>query len=208
MPVDEDYAIRHAKAKVRAKVLDARRALPPETLAERDVARYQRISRRLQALQPRCVALYVSRDEEPGTLDLLWDLAEAGVEVLLPVLKTLAPPTVQAKGGGVPAWARWHGEELGKPVLGIPQPTSAPETPEILRLADVIVLPGIAGTTDGARLGLGGGWYDRALTFARPHTPRWLLLNDSEVMTEVPIEPHDLKVTHIITESRWIDCIQ
>jgi 5-formyltetrahydrofolate cyclo-ligase len=171
-------------------------------MAERDAARYQRLFHRLQAIQPRYVAAYVSRDEEPGTLDLLWDLAEVGVEVLLPALSD-KPGAL-----GSPAWARWRGEELGTPVLGIPQPTSPTEGPDLLRLADVIVLPGIAGTTAGARLGLGGGWYDRALIYAQPATPRWLLLNDSEVLPQVPTESHDLKVTSIITESRWIDCVR
>ncbi|MDR0847716.1 MAG: 5-formyltetrahydrofolate cyclo-ligase [Propionibacteriaceae bacterium] len=200
--MDVNLALGRAKVEVRASIQGQRLALSEEARAERDAARCARILRRLRALRPRCVAAYVSREDEPGTLDVLWELAEAEVEVLLP--KMSSGPNAMTS----PAWAWWHGEELTDSVLGIPQPTSPPLASDALARADVVLVPGLVGTVAGERLGRGGGWYDRALVFARPEAQRWLLLNDSEVLPEVPTEAHDLKVTSIITESRWIDCAQ
>jgi len=53
---------------------------------------------------------------------------------------------------------------------------------------------------DGTRLGMGGGWYDRALHHRRPGTPVWALANSDEVLPRLPHEPHDLPVDAVITE--------
>jgi 5-formyltetrahydrofolate cyclo-ligase len=86
---------------------------------------------------------------------------------------------------------------------GIPTP-STKGTPDVLSQADVIIMPGLAGTLSGARLGTGGGWYDQALLHANPKTPRWLLLNDDEVVDALPQDIWDQPVTDLVTEKRWI----
>ena len=68
------------------------------------------------------------------------------------------------------------------------------------------MVPGLLGTPSGRRLGRGGGWYDRALVHASPEARVWLLLNDDEVVDEVPSEPHDLPVTALVTPTRWVAC--
>ena len=84
-------------------------------------------------------------------------------------------------------------------------PESVVESAEIGE-AEVIIVPGLAGTAQGVRLGQGGGWYDRTLMDANPRAPRWILLNDCEVLPHIPRDPWDQTVTAIITEDRWIDC--
>ena len=111
----------------------------------------------------RCVSVYASRVTEPGTGPLLEALAARGVRVLLPVL-----------GSGLQRdWAEYAGpDDLRERAPGRPPEPGGPTLgAAALADADVVIAPALAVDTTGARLGQGGGWYDRALEHLRPGAP-------------------------------------
>ena len=55
-------------------------------------------------------------------------------------------------------------------------------------------------TPDGYRLGVGGGWYDRALQHRGKHQTVLAWAREAEVVPAVPREPHDLPVDGYVTE--------
>ena len=174
------------KGALRAWINGRRAALTAEELASRDSRRNQRL---LDALtDPGVIALYASRPGEPGTLDLIDELAARDWRVLLPKLRR------------EPDWA-WASEGLKPGWANIPQPVAAGLGADALALADVVVVPCLAVAFDGTRLGTGGGWYDRALHHRRPQSPLWALAHADEILPELPREPHDLPVEAVITES-------
>jgi 5-formyltetrahydrofolate cyclo-ligase len=69
--------------------------------------------------------------------------------------------------------------------------------------ADVVLVPGLAVSPTGDRLGLGGGCYDRALGRVPVGTPVVILLYDGEVGLDVPVDPHDRPVTAAATPSGY-----
>lgn len=77
------------------------------------------------------------------------------------------------------------------------------ETKEVLpKDIDLLIVPGIAFTRKGYRLGVGGGYYDR---FLQNYHQRTLSLAFSvQLVNELPIENHDLPVKKIITEEEVI----
>lgn len=74
--------------------------------------------------------------------------------------------------------------------------------PPDARLIDVIVVPGLAFTVDGRRLGQGGGWYDRFLPGLRDHCPMIGVAFEVQIVDELPTEPHDVTLDVVVTEHR------
>ena len=69
---------------------------------------------------------------------------------------------------------------------------------------DLVVVPGIAFDSTGNRLGHGHGFYDRIL--AHFGKKAIALAYEDQILENVPIVNHDMKVNKIITEKRTIDC--
>jgi 5-formyltetrahydrofolate cyclo-ligase len=138
------------------------------------------------------VAAYVSVGSEPGTGPLLAGLRAAGKRVVLPVL--LADNDLD--------WAVYGGpESLRAARLGLLQPSGTTLGTEAVATADVVLVPGLAVSRAGIRLGRGGGSYDRALGRVPVGTFTCVLLYDDEVGLEVPVEAHDRPVLFAATPS-------
>jgi 5-formyltetrahydrofolate cyclo-ligase len=83
--------------------------------------------------------------------------------------------------------------------LALPEFDAAPAVP--LADLEVLLVPGLAFTRAGIRLGRGGGHYDRLLAERGPGT--WVLgvCFEIQVVAELPFEAHDCKVDAVVTES-------
>ena len=141
------------------------------------------------------VACYASIGDEPTTWALIEALRAGGVRVLLPVLA----------GRRTPAWA-WHTgpEALRRGFLGIPEPTGPALGPDALRETSFVWASALLAAPDGVRLGTGGGWYDRALTYTAPAARVGVLLDDDEVVDALPCDPWDHRVDVLVTPSRTL----
>ncbi len=197
---DEGREVAETKDEFRALLRAARTARSPRRRAEAADALVQ-VLLTLPALEgARTVAAYSARPTEPGTLPVLEALSARGVGVLLPVL-----------GAGLQReWARYAGpDDLLQRAPGRPPEPSGPSLgAEGLAEADLILAPALAVDTAGARLGQGGGWYDRALQHARPGVPVVAVVFAEEVydasLRPVPREPHDRTVDMVLTPERWL----
>jgi 5-formyltetrahydrofolate cyclo-ligase len=69
---------------------------------------------------------------------------------------------------------------------------------------DLVIVPGVGFDRDHNRLGYGGGFYDRLLTSIPVGVPRIALAFDLQVISEIPVSGHDLKIDILITESQII----
>jgi 5-formyltetrahydrofolate cyclo-ligase len=136
------------------------------------------------------VAAYVSVGSEPGTGLLLDTLVAAGKRVLVPVVL----PDLDLD------WTRYSGrDDLAPAVRGLLEPTGPRLGVDAIGAADVVLVPGLAVSPSGERLGQGGGCYDRALTRVTPGTPVAVLLYDDEVGLALPTAPHDVRVGFALT---------
>jgi 5-formyltetrahydrofolate cyclo-ligase len=77
---------------------------------------------------------------------------------------------------------------------------------EALGTIDFVLLPGVAFARDGARLGYGGGFYDRLLAHL-PDKPALVAgAFAMQVVDEIPQEATDRKVSWLVTERETIRC--
>ena len=178
-----------AKAVLRDRVL-TRRGQRPE--AERRVAAAAVTAALLTGLAGvRTFAAYVPEETEPGYGRLPAAYTQLGARVLLPVV----PPE-----GRELAWAVDTGR-LAPGRFGLLEPVGPRLGQTAVGTADVVVVPALAVSRDGVRLGRGGGYYDRALQHVRPGAVLVAVVFDDELLDELPDEPHDQRVTAIVTPS-------
>lgn len=95
-------------------------------------------------------------------------------------------------------------DELHKGMYGIYEPDASLPRPEINN-STLCILPGLAFTADGLRLGYGGGYYDRFLAeYSHIHTMAFAY---EELITEnLPAMQHDIRADYILTPERMIFC--
>ena len=177
------------KDELRDFFLSRRRARPA---AERAAAAHAVAAALLLGLQGvRTLAAFVPDQDEPGSGALPAAYAELGVPVLLPVI----PST-----GRILDWAAYTGElEPGR--FGLSHPVGPWLGPAAIAAADAVVVPALAVDHFGFRLGRGGGYYDRALVYARPDAVLVATVFDDEQVAELPREVHDRPVRAVVTPS-------
>ena len=175
----------------------------PSPIPVRNRAEAEGIARQIRALassmgEVTLPALFVPTPLEPD-MSLTLGLFE---RALLPVLLDEAGAPL-----GAPRWGLWEAGQalvtLGRPPA---QPVGEARGAESLKEADLIVIPALAASVDGTRLGQGGGWYDRALMHRSPTTPVVAVIFDDEVVEAglIPAEPHDVPVDAIVTPTQTI----
>lgn len=175
----------------------------PSPIPVRNHAEAEGIARQIRALassmgEVTLPALFAPTPLEPD-MSLTLGLFE---RALLPVLLDEAGAPL-----GAPRWGLWEAGQalvtLGRPPA---QPVGEARGAESLKEADLIVIPALAASVDGTRLGQGGGWYDRALMHRSPTTPVVAVIFDDEVVEAglIPAEPHDVPVDAIVTPTQTI----
>lgn len=141
------------------------------------------------------ILLYVSVGSEAETSYLTDMLIQAGKKVAMPKCSENGIMTFHIIGSR---------KDLQPGKYNIPEP--CPKCP-IAELTEktVCIVPGLAFTEEGGRLGYGGGYYDR-FTAAFPELFTIGLTFEELIVPELPILPHDLRVNAIATEERMVLC--
>ena len=191
--MQEDPSLQLAKHNLRATLLDERMAVSPERRRLLD----QQICARLIGFlseQPgdRVSAFWPFRGE-PGLVPALEVLHEAGRRVCLPVL---AESGMQFRS--------WHPDAgLMANRFGIlePQQGALVEPAEL----DWVLMPLVAFSPNGIRLGMGSGYYDRTFAFCRqlPAGAGPVLVGVAYSLQEVdslPAQSWDVPLDAVITE--------
>jgi len=119
----------------------------------------------------------------------------------LTLKKVVALPRFSKETGGYVACQVQNPlQDIAAGPFGIREPVgSCRELP--LKL-DLILVPGVAFDCHGRRLGRGKGYYDRLLAAVDGTTCG--VAFDEQVVSEVPVEPHDVLLSCILTPTRWL----
>jgi len=128
------------------------------------------------------VMAFVGCKGEPDTDPLFARLAADGKRLLLPRVED--GKLVVCDGTGQMAVSRF----------GVSEPTG-PSLP--LSEVGFVIVPGLAFTADGVRLGYGAGFYDRFLP--QLSVPNAGVCFTEQLVDELPTEPHDVRVQQVVS---------
>ena len=130
------------------------------------------------------LALFAPTPTEPD-LDLLWDLD-------LPASHLVSYP--RCEGGTLSFRPVSALSELVPGRFGIREPVAGPALAQL----DLIVVPGLAFTAEGSRLGRGAGFYDRFLSTIPATTVKIGVCFEFQRVSEIPQESHDVKMDAVV----------
>jgi len=116
--------------------------------------------------------------------------------------RSLAYPAIEQRGETLQMIFRQvdaDSQLLSVPSYGIMQPNE--DCPEVA--PELILTPLVACSRNGARLGQGGGFYDRI--FARfPNAQRIGIAWPCQIFDPLPMESHDVSLHAVVTPQEWI----
>ena len=183
-----------SKKALRQQIECWRRGLSPLQIATQGHLVFQQLQNLPFWHASNCVALYASQPFEVPTFGLMEALFNAHKQVCLPGADFEKPAL---------AFVRSLGDlEAGRHGICCPKACCPPAA-----LADIglIVVPALAFANNGARLGRGGGFYDRLLAHPDMKALRVGLCFDECLMQSLPEEAHDERVHWVVTDRQ---CIQ
>lgn len=144
------------------------------------------------------VLIYASFGSEINTWDMAKTLLYRNVRLAYPLCGKNSEMTFHV----VSSLEQLTIKPYGK--FGIHEPDASFPKPAITEKS-VCILPGLAFTEEGGRLGYGGGFYDRFLA-ANKKIHKIALSYEKLIVPELPLLPHDIRTDIIITEERTVFC--
>ena len=188
------------KSGIRCAMKARRRALAADEKAAADAVVCERLRTRrdiVEMIDPLdCavpLAVYLAAPDEIDIDPYIEHLLRAGVEVVAPRWNGETYEIARLKG--------LDAKSLRRGPMGIREPVDA----DIVRPRDVHVwiVPGLAFTRGGRRLGYGGGWYDRFLASAPKGAVKIGVAYSFQIVDDLPAEPHDIPLTDIVAGGAW-----
>jgi 5-formyltetrahydrofolate cyclo-ligase len=182
------------KSSLRAEARRSLAALSPDARASASAKIFRRIEALPEWAAAGAVASYVAQPSEPDLSALLRNAAA----------RTFCFPRIS---GDSLEFHRCHSVELLRPgpwKLLEPDPQYCPIVP--VAEIDLILIPGLAFTRAGMRLGRGGGFYDRFLARVHPRAIKLGICFHAQLVPALPAEIHDREVDCVITELEVIRC--
>lgn len=183
---------RAAKRELRKSVRALRDALP----AKERIRLGERVAERLFAVprfaRAHTVMTFCSFGSEVPTEAIIRRLAGEGRRVGLPLVL------------GIDMEARSYvpGDPMRAATFGALEPAAGARIPE--EEFDAVVVPGLAFDRRGFRTGYGGGHFDRFLSRIRGDALTVGICFGVQLVDELPVEPHDVPVHWVVTESEAI----
>ena len=172
------------KAELRKKILQEMKTLSQEQKQAMDRVLTERFLQHPFYQEAKTIATYLSFPHEFQTQELIEQALKDGKKVLIP--KTYPQRRME--------FVVYHPQQLKKTSFGLLEPQGNMEVVDASQI-DLIHVPGLAFTTEGYRIGYGGGYYDRYLEHFAGHTMSTIYPCQVQ---EFNFENHDIPVQEVL----------
>ena len=176
------------KSELRKQVLHEMKAIPRTQKVTLDLALTERLLQHPFYQEAKIIATYLSFSHEFQTQGLIEQALRDGKKVLIP--KTYPKGRME--------FVVYRPQQLVKTSFGLLEPQGDLEVVDASQI-DLIHVPGLAFTTEGYRIGYGGGYYDRYLEHFSGHTLSTVY--PCQIRDFIP-EDHDIPVQEVLIDER------
>ena len=174
------------KSELRKQALHEMKAIPRTQKVTLDLALTERLLQHPFYQEAKIIATYLSFSHEFQTQGLIEKALRDGKKVLIP--KTYPKGRMD--------FVVYHPQQLVKTSFGLLEPQGDLEVVDASQI-DLIHVPGLAFTTEGYRIGYGGGYYDRYLKHFSGHTLSTIY--PCQIQDFIP-EKHDIPVQEVLID--------
>ena len=174
------------KSELRKQVLQEMKAIPRKQKQAIDQALTEGLLQHPFYQEANTIATYLSFPHEFQTQELIEQALKDGKKVLIP--KTYPKGRME--------FVVYDPQQLVKTSFGLLEPQGDLEVVDASQI-DLIHVPGLAFTTEGYRIGYGGGYYDRYLEHFSGHTLSTVY--HYQVQDFIP-ENHDIPVEEVLID--------
>ena len=183
------------KRQLRKHIAALKASHTPSSLRQESERIIEHILTMQRVMQADCILLYWSLPDEVYTHELIDALASKGKTVILPKVcgeteLSLHPYTSRT--------------DLQRGAFGIMEPRTpaltAEEAEALLTSDSVGIIPGVAFSNDGYRLGRGKGYYDRLLA-SYPTLYKIGLCYDFQMVQSIPHDEHDIRMDEVVWQA-------
>jgi 5-formyltetrahydrofolate cyclo-ligase len=187
------------KSSIRKELLKKRDDIPPEVRMAKNRLIQANLGSLSEVKSACTIFLYASFRSEVDTFQLISNALSSGKRVIL--------PKVDATNKMLQLYEIKSLEELAPGYMGIPElPGTAATKLNDVSDIDAVIIPGACYDEKGNRVGYGGGYYDRLLSGLLKTVPIVAPAYEEQIVESIPAEPHDIKVSVIVTDRRVIRC--
>ena len=176
------------KSELRKQVLQEMKALPRDQKQFIDRVLTERLLQHPFYREAKIIAPYLSFPHEFRTQELIEHALKDGKKVLIP--KTYPKGRME--------FVVYRPQQLVKTSFGLLEPQGDLEVVDASQI-DLIHVPGLVFTTEGYRIGYGGGYYDRYLEHSSGHTLSTVY--PCQIQDFIP-EKHDIPVQEVLIDER------
>jgi 5-formyltetrahydrofolate cyclo-ligase len=185
--------IQNLKAALRVHVRHELKKLSPEERQTASVMICSRLAHHPVWKKARSCLFFAPMPDEPDIWPLLAEGLSMGKNIALPRF-------VPEKNLYVACLIQDPARDVQSGRFRVREPNdSCPIIP--LNRLDLILVPGVGFDLNGRRLGRGKGFYDQWL--ANHHGTMCGVAFDQQIASEIPVEPHDIRLSCILTPTRW-----
>ena len=174
------------KSELRKQVLQEMKALPRQQKKAMHLALTDQFLKHPFYQEAKVIATYLSFPHEFQTQELIEQALKDGKKVLIP--KTYPKGRMD--------FVVYNPQQLVKTSFGLLEPQGDLEVVDASQI-DLIHVPGLAFTTEGYRIGYGGGYYDRYLKHFSGHT--FSTIYPCQIKDFIP-EKHDIPVEEVLID--------
>ena len=190
---ESNPSISERKKGLRQKMLAMRRALSANETESRSSSLKENILSLLEYKNAKKIMAFLAMKGESNLDGFIRQALLDGKEVHIPVCL----PERQMEAGRLIDMEHFEKGPLGLRNLPAGYEVTSPES------LDLVLIPGLAVSQEGIRLGMGAGYYDRYLARV-PFEKRVAALWDFQVIPDIPSEPFDQKIAKIVTDKSVI----